>query len=328
MRLSAFTVVDEFAEPGRSRLAEVLELAEACEEAGIDTLWVAEHHFHSAGVCPSPPVLLASVAARTRRLKVGSLVSVLPFHDPVLLAEEYAMVDQLSQGRLRLGVGSGYLPQELQAFGVDPSSKRERFDRALGTFLDALQGREVRVEGGATPPVRLNVRPRQSPHPPIVVAAQRREAVLHLGRQGRSVALIPYATVGSLAELAGEISEYRAQSPPGGACEVLAAVHLYAGRHPEEARSALARYLQSRLATQSVHYRERVRNDPTQSEEATIEANGFAVFGEPEAVASRLGSFAEAGVDELLGIFDFGGLALEEVRGSVAALARALRLGG
>ena len=129
MKLSAFSVVDEV--PGRDRYREILDLAEAAEEGGLSGLWVAEHHFNPAGVCPSPPVLLAACGARTRRLRLGALVSVLPFHRPVDVAEEYSLLDRITGGRVNLGLGSGYIPTEFEGFGIDPASRHERFRRSV-----------------------------------------------------------------------------------------------------------------------------------------------------------------------------------------------------
>ncbi|HTW77867.1 MAG TPA: LLM class flavin-dependent oxidoreductase [Thermoplasmata archaeon] len=326
MRLSAFSVVD--VAPGAEgraadRLLEVLGLGEAAEAAGLDAVWVAEHHFHDGGVCPSPPVLLAALAARTRRIAVGSMVSVLPFHDPIDLAEQYAMVDRISGGRLRLGVGSGYIPLEFEGFGVDPAVKRERFDRNLATLLAAFGGEEVRAEVGSARPVRTNVRPVQRPHPPLWVAAQRREAIPFVARRGASLALIPYATVADLAELKDEIQEFHDHRPAGGSGEVAAAVHIYAGEHVDRARAAFQRYLDARLATQSTFYQEKVARHPHAASARALEDAGFAYLGSPAEVETGLQQFADAGVDEVLGIFDFGGLSADEVARSVTALGRA-----
>jgi len=324
VRLSAFTVVDDYpSDPPADRLLEVIALGEAAEAGGLSTLWVAEHHFHSGGISPSPPVLLAALGARTRRLRLGALVSVLPFHSPIELAEQYAMVDRLIGGRLNLGVGSGYIPLEFEGFGVDPLAKRELFDRGLETLLAAFAGDEVRVAGSAGTPVRINVRPVQQPHPPLWIAVQRREAIPFVARRGASVALVPYATLTSHAELADEVREYRANLPSGNRGEVAAALHLYAGPHPDHARRALQRYLDSRLATQSSFYQEKVRRDPAHANAAKIEESGWAIFGSADEVAERLGAFRMTGVDEVLGIFDFGGLPPEEVGRSVRALGAA-----
>ncbi len=326
MQLSAFSIVDAYpAEEGRGRdrLAEVVALAEAAEAGGLAGLWVAEHHFHEGGVCPAPPVLLAAAAARTRRLRLGAMVSVLPFHRSVDLAEEYAMVDRLSHGRLNLGLGSGYIGVELDAFGVPLEGRRERFERTRAEVLDAFAGRPIRPAGPEGPEVVVNVRPVQSPHPPLWVAVQRREAIPFVARQRARLALIPYATLPDLGVLAEEIAEYRAALPAGERGWVSVGLHLYAGEAVEEARRALQRFLDSRRRTQSRHYAEKVRHDPRQASAAAIEEAGWALFGAPDDVAARLTPFERAGVDEVLGIFDFGGLAPALVERSVLALGRA-----
>jgi alkanesulfonate monooxygenase SsuD/methylene tetrahydromethanopterin reductase-like flavin-dependent oxidoreductase (luciferase family) len=326
VKLSAFTVVDEYPglpEGAPDRYSDVLRLAEAVEAAGLSTLWIAEHHFQPGGICPAPPVLLAACGERTQRIRLGVLVSVLPFHRPIELAEQYAMVDRLTGGRLNLGVGSGYIPLEFEGFGVDPATKRERFDRNLDILLAALAGREVRADEPAATPVRINVLPLQRPHPPLWIAVQRREAIPFVARRGASLALVPYATVANLRELGDQIQEFRAHLPPGATAEVAVAVHLYAGDRPERARVALQRYLDARLATQSVFYQEKVRRDPHHANASTIEEGGFALFGNAGKVADRLGEYAAIGVNEVLGIFDFGGLESSEVDRSVSELGAA-----
>ncbi len=323
MKLSAFTIVDQFPSPegdGRDRYEEVVALAENAEASGLSGIWVAEHHFQPGGTCPSPPVLLAACGARTTRLRIGVMVSVLPFHRPVDLAEEYALLDRLTHGRVNLGIGSGYIPAEFEGFGVDPSQKRERFDSTLDWILEAFAGRDVRTTSPSSPPVRINVRPVQTPHPPIWVAVQRREAIQHVARRNRSIALIPYATVSGIPELADELREYRAALPEASKAEVAVGLHLYAGEHPERARAALDRFLASRLRTQSTFYQAKAAHDPQHASRAGLEESGFALIGSPKEVAGRLDEFRRIGVDEILGIFDFGGLPREDVAQSVRAL--------
>jgi len=325
VRLSAFTVADAYPEDPRApdRLLDVVRLARAAEEGGLSALWLAEHHFHPGGVSPSAAVMLAACGSVTHRLRLGSMVSVLPFHRPIDVAEEFATVDRLTGGRLNFGVGSGYIPLEFEGFGVDPATKRGRFDDALEIILAAFDGQEVRAGGPGAPPVRLNVLPVQRPHPPIWVAVQRREAIAHVARQGHSIALIPYATVADRTELADEIREYRAHRPPGSSGEVAVAIHLYAGDRPELAREAFRRYLDSRLRTQSTFYQQKAAQHPAGSTPEGIERSGFAAFGAPAAIVRELREFSAIGVDELLGIFDFGGLPEPEVRRSVVALGKA-----
>jgi len=320
VKLSVFSVVDEV--PGRDRYGDILAMAEAAEAAGLSGLWVAEHHFGTAGLCPSPPVLLAACGARTQRLRLGALVSVLPFHRPVDVAEEYSLLDRLVGGRVNLGLGSGYIPTEFEGYGIDPASRHERFESALATILDLMAGREACVGGPNTSPVRLNVVPVQQPHPPLWIAVQRREAIPFVARRNVSLALIPYATVSGVPELAEEIREFRAALPAGSRAEVAVAVHLYAGEHPERAREALDRFLSSRLRTQSTSYQAKAAHHPHEASRAGLEASDLALLDTPSEVIRRLEAYRAAGVDELLGIFDFGGLPSVDSVASIRALGR------
>lgn len=324
MQLSVFSVLDGFPREvdyaGRNRYAELLGLADAADRSGLACVWVAEHHFLPTGLCPAPPVLLAAMGARTRRIRLGSLVSVLPFHSPIDLAEQYALLDQLTAGRLNFGVGSGYVSAEFEGFGVDPAEKRARFERALETILSGFRGEEIRGEAPGARPVRLNVTPRQQPSPPIWIAAQRREALPYIARKGFSLALVPYATVRDLSELADEIREYRAALPAGRTATVSAAVPVYAGPAPDRARVAFQRYLDSRLATHSTFYQQKVATDPQHATAEALEEGGLSVIGTLNDVEEKIDALAKAGVDELLGIFDFGGLPLSDSIGSVRRL--------
>src|SRR5436190_16431327 len=119
MRMSIFSVVDHY--PSRERTvarlyAELIAQAELAEQLGYDTFWLAEHHFHEYGAVPNPAVMLSAIAQRTKTLKLGTAISILTFHNPLTVAESYAMVDVLSGGRLMYGVGSGYLGHEFAGY--------------------------------------------------------------------------------------------------------------------------------------------------------------------------------------------------------------------
>ena len=119
-----FSVVDHFPKELTRTTAEfygeLLEQVEAAETLGFRSFWVADHQFHEYGGIPRPPVWMAAAAARTRRIRLGAGVVVLPFDNPLRTAEDYAMVDVLSGGRLDLGTGSGYLKHEYAGFNLDP----------------------------------------------------------------------------------------------------------------------------------------------------------------------------------------------------------------
>jgi alkanesulfonate monooxygenase SsuD/methylene tetrahydromethanopterin reductase-like flavin-dependent oxidoreductase (luciferase family) len=139
-RLGFFTYLGGTGDPARV-LAETTELFVAAEELGFDSVWVAQHHFgHVVGRLPSPLPFLASVAARTRRIRLGTAVVILPTEHPVRLAEDAAVVDLLSGGRLELGLGSGTDPAVFTALGYDPDQRRELMRDGLSTLLASLRG--------------------------------------------------------------------------------------------------------------------------------------------------------------------------------------------
>ena len=110
---------------------------QAADVLGFESFWIAEHHFHEYGAVPRPAIFLVAAAQATQRIKLGAAVVVLPFDNPLRTAEDFAMVDVLSNGRLVLGVGSGYLKHEFEGFGVLPEEKRGRFDEGLHVLLEA-----------------------------------------------------------------------------------------------------------------------------------------------------------------------------------------------
>src|SRR5919198_1015739 len=107
------------------------------EELGFDSLWLTEHPFIEYGLSVSPAVLAAAAAVRTQRVRIGLAAAILPFHDPVRLAEELAMVDILSGGRLDVGVGRGNRPVEFEGYPVPQIESRERCDESLAIMIGA-----------------------------------------------------------------------------------------------------------------------------------------------------------------------------------------------
>ncbi len=136
---------------------------ELAESLGLHSVWLPEMHFQR-GVCPAPLIELAGYAATTRRLRLGTTSLLLPLHPPEKIAAEIATLDQVSGGRLLIGLGRGFQKPMLEAFGVPPAEKRDRFDDALDRIL-AIWARH-NDRGGGSP-----LETRQRPHPPLAVAA-------------------------------------------------------------------------------------------------------------------------------------------------------------
>jgi alkanesulfonate monooxygenase SsuD/methylene tetrahydromethanopterin reductase-like flavin-dependent oxidoreductase (luciferase family) len=123
--------------PTEEIFSHALALAERAERLGFDSVWVSEHHFLDDGYLPSLLPMCAAIAARTRRIAVGTGVLLAPFHEPIRVAEDAAVVDLLSGGRLILGLGAGWRPEELDAFGVRPGEAGGRLERSVRILRQA-----------------------------------------------------------------------------------------------------------------------------------------------------------------------------------------------
>jgi alkanesulfonate monooxygenase SsuD/methylene tetrahydromethanopterin reductase-like flavin-dependent oxidoreductase (luciferase family) len=174
MRFGAFLLAAQF--PGQDHttvLESTVAAAVAAEEAGFDDVWVAEHHFMSYEICPSAITLAGYLLGTTRRVAVGTAVSVLSTQHPVALAEQAALLDQLSGGRFRLGVGRGGPWIDLEVFGTGLDPYQHAFPEALDLLLAALTRPRLAAYGPHFhfPDVDIVPRPRTRPHPAVILAA-------------------------------------------------------------------------------------------------------------------------------------------------------------
>ncbi len=165
-----------------SGLAQML----AAEPLGYHSAWIAEHHFADYGICPAPPVLASFLAARTTTLRLGMGVSLLPLHHPVDLAEQLAVLDVVSGGRLDVGIGRGGSLQDYQTFQSDRNDSRPRVEEGIALMQQCWSGRPFDFPGRFHSAERLHVRPRpaQRPHPPLFVAANSEDSVRSAARLG------------------------------------------------------------------------------------------------------------------------------------------------
>ena len=146
-----------------------LELLQAAEGLGFVGYHLAEHHLSSLDLAPSPSVFLAALAAVTRTLRLGAMVYILPLYQPTRLVQELAMLDNLSAGRLDLGIGRGIRAAEHEWFGLDATDARAHHDEMLAFLVQAFTTGELEFAGRFVrlPAARLDLLPVQRPYPPL-----------------------------------------------------------------------------------------------------------------------------------------------------------------
>jgi alkanesulfonate monooxygenase SsuD/methylene tetrahydromethanopterin reductase-like flavin-dependent oxidoreductase (luciferase family) len=222
-----------------------IELVEFLEEMGFDGMWAAEHHFRDYGLCNNIPGLLSFMAARTSKLRLGTGIVVLPLHNPVLVAEEIAQLDMLSNGRVNFGVGRGYQSGEFDRFGIDITEARDRFDEALELILRLWrednvthQGRFYRCEDASLKP-----KPVQQGGPPVYVASISPDTVKRCARRGLPILGDPVATFRNLGRAADTWrTEMAANGFAADGNELCCMRTVYVAETNEKARADLAKF--------------------------------------------------------------------------------------
>jgi alkanesulfonate monooxygenase SsuD/methylene tetrahydromethanopterin reductase-like flavin-dependent oxidoreductase (luciferase family) len=199
------------------RYAEMLDLIALGDTLGFDVAWLAELHFGGAfSLLANPLMVVPVIAQRTRRIRIGTAVTLLPLHHPLSCAEQAATADILSGGRLEFGVGRGSIPSQFHGFRVPVSENRARFDEALEIIRLAwtqerfsYRGRFYQVEDITVVP-----RPLQRPHPPIRVAVHTAESFAHIGDLG--LCIYSGTTTTPLPQLREYVALYRAHLAAAG----------------------------------------------------------------------------------------------------------------
>ena len=198
--------------------ARALDRILIMDRGGYDAVWLAEHHFSSFSVCPSVHMVGTLAAARTRRLRIGTAVSLAPLYHPLRLAEEVALLDQLSGGRVNWGAGRGFARVEFEAFGVPPEESASRFRETVEIVLRAwteerlnFAGRHFRFDD-----VEVLPKPLQQPHPPVWLAASSEAAIEWAAARGFSILMDPHS---SAAELGRKRRLYAARLAAAGFAE-------------------------------------------------------------------------------------------------------------
>ncbi len=162
------------------------DLAKTADKLGFESVWCAEHHFSTYGYLSRPLMFASHLATQTEKIRVGSAVVVLPLHHPLIVAEEIATADLLSNGRLDIGLGRGYQVYEFERLGIKLEESRERFEEAVDILLLAFKGEPFSFNGkhfkfGET---SIFPTPVQKPRPPIWVVGQSEESIVATAKRG------------------------------------------------------------------------------------------------------------------------------------------------
>ena len=276
----------------------------AAEDTGFDAVWLAEIHFQQdRSVLSSPLIVATAIAARTRRVKIGIAVQVLPLAHPLHLAEDVATLDHLSKGRVDFGVGRSGLPEHYQRFNIPYSESRERFLETLDILLKAWtqerfshQGKYFRFDNVCATP-----KPYQKPYPPIRVAATTQETYPLVGRMGLPVFVAPRTiSISDLKRFIGGYHEGWGAAGHPGQGDIALSMPMYvadtarqAREEPEQSTMHFFRAISQALrksdgaGAQTAEARDaRAERLATISYDDVLQEQ--AIYGTPEAVADRL----------------------------------------
>ena len=203
MKFGVFEHMDDSGVPLGQQIENRMKLVEAYDRSGFYAYHLAEHHGTPLGLAPSPGVFLAAVAQRTKRLRFGPLVYLLPLYHPLRLIEEICMLDHMSGGRLELGVGRGVSPIEVGFFGVDPANGPRQFPEALRVIKQGLTSEVLNFNGEFYnfKNVPMILKPLQKPHPPLWYGVQTPEASVWAAVEKANIAtLMPAPAARSISD--------------------------------------------------------------------------------------------------------------------------------
>jgi alkanesulfonate monooxygenase SsuD/methylene tetrahydromethanopterin reductase-like flavin-dependent oxidoreductase (luciferase family) len=327
MEIGIFDHVDRSGLPLDAFYEGRLRLAEAYDRGGFASYHIAEHHSTPLGLASSPGVLLASVAQRTERLRFGPLVYTLPYYHPMRLTEEICMLDQMSRGRLELGVGRGSSPVEAACYGLDPEERQGRYEEMLDIIRQGLTQGRIDHEGTyyRFRDVPLELAPVQKPHPPIWVGIVSPDSADRAARAGQNI--VGLGLVGDMKILNERFRAAWADSHGGAFTGKIGMGRLIVVGKTDEAALELARRAY-RVWRHNYHYLYRAygtmsRRGEQPPEFDQIQNGNRGVAGAPETVIRTLREqLIESGVNYCVGQFAFGDMTPDEALGSVDLFVR------
>jgi alkanesulfonate monooxygenase SsuD/methylene tetrahydromethanopterin reductase-like flavin-dependent oxidoreductase (luciferase family) len=306
---------------------QILEQVQLAEELGWECFMFNEHHFLGyGGLAANPAVLLAAAAARTSRIRLGPCIAILPLRHPLHTAEDYAMVDAVSGGRLEFGIGSGNTELDYRVFGVTRENDRQRLSEALEIILKAWSNERSSHRGTFWNYEELTLYPRpvQQPHPPVWVAGTSVESLGWAGRNGYHIMTVghphPPERVHPGVEAWKQGLIEAGIDPEKRHCQFHVRTHVNESsvQAQEIGRGAISRYDKiSRIGRKSLTVA------PTDYDWKAMLATGRNLYGNPEQCIDIFHNARKNYYfDTLTTTFNFGGIAHEEIKKSMRLFAK------
>ena len=326
MKFGIFIFGDNHPELGRSNqkyYEEILTMGEWAEELGFASFWLGEHHFYWYGTCPSPPMVIAALGQRTKNIRLGPAVSVLPFHHPLIVAEEYALADNLCGGRLNFAIGSGFSPIEYKMFGMSLDEARERYWETFEIIVKAWtqnefshKGRFYQIENGS-----LHLKPLQKPMPPTWIAASSDETLIKSGELGLPIMGIPFARSGTILEVKEKNDLFKESYFRAGHKEdpdIIVALHVYLHQNEDDALRLGHRYYARVLDYLSVSRRPGSKVPDFD----TVKRENLVVFSTPDRAEEIFREYEKIGVTHVICMVNFGGVPMPEVHRTLVLMSK------
>lgn len=319
-----------------------LRLAELADRLEFDSLWAVEHHFDDYAMCPDNVVLLAYLAARTKRVRLGTGAVILPWNDPLRVAEKMIMLDILSGGRAIFGMGRGLSRLEYAPFGIPMGESRARFDEASAMIVAALETGYIEGDGAYYPQARTRLRPgpRASFRDRLYCVAGSPDSVVSCVRLRASLMSIVVRPVQDLMPVFDSYRDQYRQMHGSEAPPISLNVNMYCHQDAEVARERAQRHIAAFFASNVRHYEmasahfaqtagyERYAEQAEALREAGLDkaSEAFAasgLWGTPEQIISKLRAIRDVlGRFELIVLPSFGGMPYEHAEASLRLFAR------
>ncbi|MBV1797897.1 LLM class flavin-dependent oxidoreductase [Siccirubricoccus sp. G192] len=313
-------------------IRESLEEAKLCDELGVEVLWLAEHHFDGNCAYVDPVTFAAAVAACTRRIRIGFAVAQVSLHHPIRLAEQIALLDNLTEGRLIVGLGRGtaYNVYEYQGYGIDWQEAGPRYAEAEGIMLQAwtsTEGFEHHGQFWDLKVPRLRPAPFTRPHPTVLRAASSEEGALHLARRG-----LPFLmNVQSLEATRARLAAYRATLAESGfdaahVADCMANSWVWrnvvvAETDAEAARIGIpafeAMQEHRRALRERIYAEQGIRMVQEVAPPARVQVDHALIYGSPATVAAKMAEIDETGVGGVICSFRLGPMPAAAARDSI-----------